>query len=273
MAGQGAGTMPCPGMGTMAGPGAGMMAGGGAQGGMMSSDMMAMMQTMHPTVAVDDTAIYIVRGSQLLKYDKQTLQLISQITLPASTMTMPSGTSVGGPGRGPMQGTTMQVSPQMQQMMSQMQQMTPLQFDRSFLQNMTDHHEGAIAASRLAVQKAQHPELRRFAQKVINDQSSEIRQFNTWLNLWYGAPVRPQLMPMDQDEVNKLQNLSGRDFEIEYMRHMIMHHSDGIAMAQMAQQKASHPQVVQAASNIIQKQTMEINQLRTWLNTWYGIQG
>ncbi len=53
--------------------------------------------------------------------------------------------------------------------------------DRAFLEGMIPHHQDAIDMSELAMKKATKPELRKFAQGVIDTQSKEIRQYREWL--------------------------------------------------------------------------------------------
>jgi uncharacterized protein (DUF305 family) len=64
--------------------------------------------------------------------------------------------------------------------------MTPMagmtiQADRSFLTGMIPHHEHAVAMGKDAAKRALRPELRKFGQNVVNDQSKEIKQFQGWL--------------------------------------------------------------------------------------------
>jgi uncharacterized protein (DUF305 family) len=53
--------------------------------------------------------------------------------------------------------------------------------DKNFLEAMIPHHQSAVDMSKLALKKAAKPELKVFAQKVINDQTAEIKQFQAWL--------------------------------------------------------------------------------------------
>jgi uncharacterized protein (DUF305 family) len=53
--------------------------------------------------------------------------------------------------------------------------------DKAFLEGMIPHHQGAVDMAKLALTKAAKPELKKFAQQVITDQSKEIKQFQTWL--------------------------------------------------------------------------------------------
>ncbi|MHB1458182.1 MAG: DUF305 domain-containing protein [Armatimonadota bacterium] len=215
---------------------------GGMMGGISMDQMMKMMETMHPAIAVDDSAIYIIRGGEVLKLDKNTLQVQSRAMLP-----------------------------EMQSMMSSMMQMPPSQFDQSFLQNMIRHHAGAIAMSRIVVQKATNPELRQFAQRVIDTQSQQNREMATWLKSWYRSSGSMAPMPMDEQTTRQLRGLSSRDIEIIYMQAMIMHHQEAVDMGRVAEQKAGHPEIKTLATSIVTGQSAEISQLSGWLSDWYKV--
>jgi uncharacterized protein (DUF305 family) len=53
--------------------------------------------------------------------------------------------------------------------------------DMNFLENMIPHHSNAVNMAKLALKKAARPELNKFAQGVIDVQSKEITQNQTWL--------------------------------------------------------------------------------------------
>jgi uncharacterized protein (DUF305 family) len=59
--------------------------------------------------------------------------------------------------------------------------------DRAFLERIIPHHRRAIEMSQLALEKATRPELREFAQEVIDMQNAEIEQYTAWLQAWYGV--------------------------------------------------------------------------------------
>ncbi len=60
-------------------------------------------------------------------------------------------------------------------------------FDLAFISGMIAHHQSAILMAQAALQQAQHPELRTFAQGVIDAQQAEIEQMTRWRAEWYGA--------------------------------------------------------------------------------------
>ena len=59
-------------------------------------------------------------------------------------------------------------------------------------------------------------------------------------------------------------------FDREYLTDMIGHHTMAVEMGEMAVDKATHPQLKQAAETIIKTQSAEIKQMRAWLRKWYG---
>lgn len=70
--------------------------------------------------------------------------------------------------------------------------------ERTFLQGMIPHHRGAVVMAELAVQKATRPELRRFAQHIVDDQRAEVDKMTHFLRDWYGLePPAGTAMPME----------------------------------------------------------------------------
>ncbi|MBL8159235.1 DUF305 domain-containing protein [Candidatus Saccharibacteria bacterium] len=60
-------------------------------------------------------------------------------------------------------------------------------FDKTFLQMMIEHHQGAVAMSRPAATNAKHDEVKQLAAEIIAAQEAEIAQMQQWLADWgYG---------------------------------------------------------------------------------------
>jgi uncharacterized protein (DUF305 family) len=58
--------------------------------------------------------------------------------------------------------------------------------------------------------------------------------------------------------------------ERAYLVDMVGHHSMAVDMAEMAKEKATHQELKDMADDIIRTQSAEIEQMRTWLERWYG---
>jgi uncharacterized protein (DUF305 family) len=59
--------------------------------------------------------------------------------------------------------------------------------------------------------------------------------------------------------------------ETQFLSCMVPHHRSAVAMAQMALQQATHPELKDMAQSIISNQNAEIAQMTQWLHDWYGI--
>jgi uncharacterized protein (DUF305 family) len=70
--------------------------------------------------------------------------------------------------------------------MKEWEQMPPEHFDEHFLNMMIAHHEGAVVMSKDAEKKAEHPEIRQLAEKIIQAQGPEIEQMKKWKEMWEG---------------------------------------------------------------------------------------
>lgn len=60
-------------------------------------------------------------------------------------------------------------------------------FDRSFIDMMVMHHQGAIRMARAERTRGRDAQLRKIARAIVVAQSKEIRQLNAWRKAWYGS--------------------------------------------------------------------------------------
>ncbi|BBD60074.1 hypothetical protein NIES2109_28670 [Nostoc sp. HK-01] len=162
------------------------------------------------------------------------------------------------------------------------------QVDQHFIEMMIPHHQGAVEMADLALQKAQHPELKKLATAIKADQNQEIDQMKAWYKQWYGAEVpatpktgmgmvhgRGQNMPemsMHSGMMGMGMNLetlkNASDFDKEFIRQMIPHHESAVMMAKMVANNATHPEIRNLAEAIIKSQTAEIQQMQQWYQAW-----
>lgn len=61
--------------------------------------------------------------------------------------------------------------------------------DQHFIVMMIPHHEGAVAMADLALERAQHQEVRILAQSIKDSQSREVEQMQDWYQEWFNADV------------------------------------------------------------------------------------
>jgi uncharacterized protein (DUF305 family) len=60
------------------------------------------------------------------------------------------------------------------------------EFEIEFMQSMIKHHERALKEGKKCLDKAYHPELLSMCQNIIETQTAEIEQMQSWLCEWYG---------------------------------------------------------------------------------------
>jgi uncharacterized protein (DUF305 family) len=59
-------------------------------------------------------------------------------------------------------------------------------FDREFIDMMIPHHQGAIRMARAELENGQNRELKALAEAIVDAQSKEIDEMNTWRVEWFG---------------------------------------------------------------------------------------
>jgi len=160
---------------------------------------------------------------------------------------------------------------QMDQDVAKLQALSGKDFEIAFLEMMIPHHESAVMMAQLVPTRATHPELTTLAQNIITSQQQQIAQMRGWLNSWYGI-ANPPTMPMaGMDQMMAaMPAMTGAEFEQAFLMMMPMHHMGASTMAALAPGRATHPELLQLAQNIVTSQGREIAQMRDWAMAWYG---
>lgn len=69
---------------------------------------------------------------------------------------------------------------------------------------------------------------------------------------------------------NSNTQISSDIMDAHFIEQMIPHHEDAITMAKLALTKSQKPEVKQLAENIINSQSQEITQMKSWYQSWFG---
>ena len=146
-----------------------------------------------------------------------------------------------------------------------------------FLDSMIVHHQGAVEMATLAETRAQHAELKELAANIVSDQEREIARMSQWRDQWYAEKPKAVNMEfpgmshgMGGMDVNKLSSLKGNEFDLEFLRQMILHHEGAVQMAKNLEAQESHPELKELGRDIITAQEAEIKQMQEWLRSWHG---
>lgn len=72
----------------------------------------------------------------------------------------------------------------MEDMMDSLDGKTGDEFDKTFIEEMIVHHQGAIDMAQLAQENAGHDEIKSMAKDIISAQSNEIEMMRKWQQDW-----------------------------------------------------------------------------------------
>jgi len=151
----------------------------------------------------------------------------------------------------------------------------------TFLAEIIPHHRAAIEMAKLELERGVDLDIRTHAENIIANQRHQIEQFTRWLHEWYGLTpeqamehvpdeARREMEKMEKETQRMTSELrhvgKGKKFDVEFVRHMIPHHSSGVIEFLEPQARAVHPQLRVAAASGIVTQESEIADFRKWLS-------
>jgi uncharacterized protein (DUF305 family) len=151
-------------------------------------------------------------------------------------------------------------------------------FDLQFIDSMIHHHNGAIMMAKMVLSKSERPEVKAFAQKVIDDQTKEIGFMQQLRQQWYaGKPSSVNMeMPgmvggmktMTSEHMKEMDRMEPDHFDEHFVNMMTQHHEGAIEMAKESLKLAEHTEIKALAENIIRAQQPEIDQMKMWKEEW-----
>jgi uncharacterized protein (DUF305 family) len=151
-------------------------------------------------------------------------------------------------------------------------------FEIRFMEDMIGHHQMALMTAMIVVQKWEngelvHEELKDLAGEIIAAQEEEIGTLRGWLQDWYGIMHHsPHTMnPGHARMIEKLESLTGEEFEIAFMQHMILHHAGAVVTSLNCTKRAYHMELIDLCETMAEMQLHEIMMMKEWLEDWYGI--
>ena len=122
--------------------------------------------------------------------------------------------------------------------------------DRNFLMEAAQGGMAEVELGRLASQKAQNPEVKRFGERMVTDHSKangELKQLATQK----GVTLPTDLGAEQKQEMDRLSKLSGAAFDREYMKLMVEDHDKDVKAFQDEANRATDPDVRSFASKIL----------------------
>src|SRR4051794_16662979 len=95
--------------------------------------------------------------------------------------------------------------------------------DKAFVQDAAEGNRAEIELSRVALERASHPEVKKFAQHLIEDHT-KVRDELAKLAEEKRVKVDGNLSPKHNQALTKMSKLSGSEFDRQYMAAMVDDH-------------------------------------------------
>lgn len=142
--------------------------------------------------------------------------------------------------------------------------------DIRFAQQLLPHHEQAVVISELAVERSTDQEVTALAQRIHGARGPEMKQLMALLQGW-GEPVAPpdhgdvghgDFGLLTEEELQHLGQVSGSEFDREWLRLMIEHHEGAVEIAEIELRDGADSLAKLFAQNVVDSQTGELAELR-----------
>jgi uncharacterized protein (DUF305 family) len=154
--------------------------------------------------------------------------------------------------------------------------------DVAFMTGMIAHHGQALEMTDLADERAADPAIRRLASRIAIGQADEIAQMRQWLeDRGFPAPdpvtgdgghidhAAVSHGMLSAEDLRRLRDSRGTDFDVAFLEAMIRHHRGAIAMVHDLVETdgaAQDPDVFRLASDIQVDQITEIDRMERMLS-------
>jgi uncharacterized protein (DUF305 family) len=142
-------------------------------------------------------------------------------------------------------------------------------YEVQFIDTMIQVHLSSIDAEQLAATRTGDPELKQFITSVLERQQSEIAAMRGFRQAWFGDRAQAVNLELpgsrealEAIELEKLDQLKERPFDLAFIKEMISHDEETIVLAENIQNKDSHAEITELAKIIVGEKTAEIVRLR-----------
>ena len=122
--------------------------------------------------------------------------------------------------------------------------------DRKFIEKAAQGGLAEVQLGKLAADKAASPEVKQFGQRMVDDHTKandQLKQIATSK----GVNLPTELDRSTQREMDRLNKLSGAEFDREYMKHMVSDHKKDVSEFKSEANRAKDPSVKQFAATTL----------------------
>jgi len=140
-------------------------------------------------------------------------------------------------------------------------------FDVAFMQALIPINEEAIEMAMTATLYADHAELLRWNQTVVERKNDQVRKLLAWLQE-AGAGPAERRAGVATASVKKLRTLRGPALERAYLSLMSAHLDQAASLARLASSKGSRPEVRDFATTVARVESQDSTMLQGWMKQW-----
>ncbi len=141
-------------------------------------------------------------------------------------------------------------------------------FDVAYMRLVIPANEEAVEVAMAATLWADHTDLLKWNQTMIERKNAQVRQMLTLLSSVGSGPTQ-RYVGVATPTVKKVRTLRGGVLERTYMNYLITHFDRNIALSRMAAGKGSNPGVKALGAAIVKVEGGEATMLRGWMKKWY----
>lgn len=148
--------------------------------------------------------------------------------------------------------------------------------DVQFAQEMIAHHQQALEMAAMVPGKSTNTEVLGLAKRIEGAQDPEIKTMTAWLSKWGAAPTASPMPGMDHgsmdhgagtgmmtaEEMAKLGQATGAEFDRMWLEMMIKHHQGAVDMSKTHIDKGGNAESKKLAQDIIAAQQAEITEMQ-----------
>ncbi|MFL6300829.1 MAG: DUF4142 domain-containing protein [Terriglobales bacterium] len=131
-----------------------------------------------------------------------------------------------------------------------------------FLKDTAMGNQEEIELGQLAQQKASNPAVKEFAQQLVQDHQQAGQQLQT-LAQQKGVTVQQQLPDEARMFRDRMQNVSGKQFDSAFMNDQIVHHAKDVQAFELMSQNAQDPAIKGFAAQMLPKLQQHLQQAKS----------
>lgn len=143
--------------------------------------------------------------------------------------------------------------------------------DIMFMNMMIVHHDQAIEMAELAPNRTENENILELSSNISEAQRAENEKMADWLR--ENGLQRPtgghRMAGMASEEnMSRLENSEGREFDVLFSELMITHHRGGIQMAKTFSERGRNSELIALEKEMIDAQEEEIKKMQEWRQDW-----